>query len=186
MRTEGKSWNQDLKPSEKWVRRILLAEHSPIRTVEYRIEWTEIPYWVVMHLVRHHVGITHFVSTQRSDRTGVDRDKLPQDNLISYSIRLNAQSIISISRKRLCSKASTETGLAWRMALNRIKDIDSPLYFACVPECFYRGFCPERNSCGKCNSSYFNKSLQLYRGAINGQQEKATEGKGKSSNNGDA
>jgi hypothetical protein len=121
-----------------------------------------------MHLVRHHVGVTNFVSTQRSDRTGVDRKKLPQDNPISYSVRLNAQSIISISRKRLCGKASPETKNAWILALDRIKDIDSPLYFACVPECFYRGFCSELKSCGRCKKSDFNIALQLYRGEHNG------------------
>jgi hypothetical protein len=72
--------------------------------------------------------------------------------------------MINISRKRLCGKASPETREAWILALKRLKEIDSPLYFACVPECFYRGFCPELKSCGRCKKSYFEEALTIYRG----------------------
>ena len=177
MRTEGKNWKGQ-HPSYLWIRRILLAEHSPIRAVEYRIEWTDIPYWVVMHLVRHHVGITNFVATQRSDRTGINRDNLPQNNRISYSIRLNAQAIINISRKRLCSKASLETRAAWKLALDKIKAIDLPLYLSCVPECIYRGgFCTEIRSCGKYNNNEFNTDLKTYRGDLNATEKETKEKK---------
>lgn len=35
---------------------MLLAEHSPIRLVEYDGIWDFIKMWVTTHLVRHHVG----------------------------------------------------------------------------------------------------------------------------------
>ena len=64
---------------------MLLAEHSPIRLLEYDWSWGEIRQWVTAHLVRHHEGCEKFVHTQRGDRRkiledyGVEtRDELPQ------------------------------------------------------------------------------------------------------------
>ena len=34
---------------------------------------------------------------------------------------------------------------------------------AMVCECVYRGFCPEFNSCGFCNSEAYNEWLEEYR-----------------------
>ena len=56
-------------PSSEWKRRILLAEHSPIRLLVMTIKITDIPYYVVGHFVRHKVGVEHFVKSQRTDRT---------------------------------------------------------------------------------------------------------------------
>jgi hypothetical protein len=33
----------------------------------------------------------------------------------------------------------------------------------CVPECIYRGFCPEIKSCGFSETSLFQKELTTYR-----------------------
>lgn len=33
---------------------MLLAEHSPIRLVEYEWTWEQIPQWVTVHFTRHH------------------------------------------------------------------------------------------------------------------------------------
>jgi thymidylate synthase ThyX len=148
LQTIGKEWSGKT-PTDTWKKRILLAEHSPIRAVEYRIEWVDVPSWVVTHFVRHHVGITHYVKTQRTDRTGVDRDNLPQGNLISYSMRLNAQSMINISRRRLCSNASKETREIWEITIEKLKEVDAILASVCVPECIYRGFCSDLKCCGR-------------------------------------
>ena len=43
------------EPSDKFKRRILLAEHSPIRSLIYCFKITDIKSWVATHLVRHHV-----------------------------------------------------------------------------------------------------------------------------------
>ena len=90
----------------------------------------------------------HFVQTQRTDRTGVDRDALPQGALVNHTMRINAQAVINISRKRLCGKASPETREAWLMVLKAIWDKEPELYSVCVPNCVYRGFCPEMDGCG--------------------------------------
>ena len=67
------------EPSSRWKKRILLAEHSPIRKMVFSWKWLNLPYWVSVHFVRHKFGIEHFVSTQRTDRTGADRTGARQD-----------------------------------------------------------------------------------------------------------
>lgn len=136
------------EPSSTWKKSILLAEHSPIRQLIIKAKWTNIKYWVSVHLVRHWLGIVHWVRSQRDDRTGVDRDSKRQDEEIEHEIEVNAQAIINISRKRLCSLAHPDTRAAWQMFLDSFKDSQPELYSSCVSECIYRGFCPEMKSCG--------------------------------------
>ena len=54
-RTAGKL-PLDKEPTKKWEAQMLLAEHSPIRLVEYDWTWDSIKQWVTTHLVRHHEG----------------------------------------------------------------------------------------------------------------------------------
>ena len=153
-------------PDSKWKREILLAEHSPIRLIELTIRMKGIPYWVSVHLVRHKYGIEHFISTQRSDRTGVDRNEIPQGALVNHTIRVNAQELITISRKRLCGQASPETQAVWRAVRNAVKEVEPELASVMHPECVYRGFCPEMKSCGYCGSGAYQMELQCYRNGI--------------------
>jgi hypothetical protein len=135
-------------PSKIWKRRILLAEHSVIRKIKLNIKVYDIPYWIAMHFVRHKIGIEHFISTQRTDRTNVDRTKLSQDNLVDWEFEANAQAFINISRKRLCNKAAKETREIWQNILQKIYEYEPELFSVCKRECEYRGFCPEFESCG--------------------------------------
>jgi hypothetical protein len=151
------------EPSSKWKKQILLAEHSPIRQLQFKWKWTNLPYWVSVHIVRHWLGILHFVKTSRSDRTGIQRDKLPQDNPVDHECIANAQALINISRKRLCNKASPETKEAWELVIASLNDKDSILASVCVPECIYRGFCPEFKSCGYVNTLKYLNELEKYR-----------------------
>ena len=61
------------------------------------------------HFARHHVGVEKWIKTQRTDRTGIDRDELPQGALVDMELEANAQALINLSRKRLCNQASPET-----------------------------------------------------------------------------
>lgn len=158
----------DKEPSNKWKRKMLLAEHSPIRLVEYDGIWDFIKMWVTTHLVRHHVGVEKFVSTQRTDRNpdlmNLDRDDIPQGLENTMMISANAQGLINMSRKRLCSCASTETRQAWKALLEEIKKVDPILVEKCVPECIYRGFCPEFDKCcGYVNTEKYKEDLIKYR-----------------------
>ena len=58
----------DKEPSDKWKAKMILAEHSPIRLVEYDGIWDFIKMYLSVHFVRHHVGLEKFVATQRVDR----------------------------------------------------------------------------------------------------------------------
>jgi len=148
------------EPTSAWKRKMLMAEHSPIRLLKVRAKWTDLPSWVSVHFVRHKHGIEHWVRTQRSDRTGVGRDELPQGAPVEHMFEANAQAILSISRKRLCNCASPETRAAWMEFLSRLMIVEQELVAACVPECVYRGFCPEAFNT-KC--SFFAKGGAAWR-----------------------
>lgn len=145
----------DKEPSSKFKLQMLYAEHSPIRTVRYWIDWDNIKRWVTAHLTRHKIGFEPFVGTMRTDRTGINRDDRPQAELSVMSADINAQAMINISRKRLCNKTSLETREAWQEMINQLKVIDPELAIVQVPECIYRGFCPEPECCGFENTSKF-------------------------------
>ena len=116
-----------------------------------------------MHFVRHKFGIEHWVTTQRTDRTGVNRNDLPQGSPVDHECEANAQALIFISRRRLCSQASPETRAAWKEVVEKVREKDPVLASVMVPECIYRGFCPEYNSCGYVNTDEYKKRLEEYR-----------------------
>lgn len=95
------------EPSVDFKKKILLAEHSPIRDIYIKWKWKLMPHWVTVHWVRHKWEC--FVSTQRTDRTGVDRNNLPQDEPQNFTGDANVQHLIDTMRKRLCYQASKET-----------------------------------------------------------------------------
>ena len=151
------------EPSQKWKKTSLLAEHSPIRKLLFSWKWSNLPYWVSVHFVRHKYGIEHFVSTQRTDRTGTDRTGARQDAPVEHECFANAQAVMFISRRRLCSQASPETRAAWKLVVEEIAKVEPEVASACVPECVYRGFCPEFRSCGYVNTPAFAEAVARYR-----------------------
>jgi hypothetical protein len=48
------------------------------------------------------------------------------------------------------------------MILETIKDSQPELYCVCVPECIYRGFCPEMNSCGYYKTKEYENDREIY------------------------
>lgn len=186
-RTVGKK-PIDHEPSTGFKKSILLAEHSPIRLLEYDFTISDIRQWVTVHLVRHHEGCEKFVHTQRQDvneqieiitkeiiricqeegltRNGwKERDYLFQGQENDMDMTCNAQAFINISRKRLClGRPSPETRKAWRIVIEKLREIDPVLAEKCVPECIYRGFCPEgKKCCGYVNSKEYQEKLKEYR-----------------------
>lgn len=152
-------------PTSEWKQQILLAEHSPIRTGRLIINVYNIPSFVIGHFVRHHEGFVPFVSSLRSDRCNYD--KIPDRNTLN-NMRFdgNFQAFINISRKRYCNCASKETRKVWQAIMEEVKKFESELYYVCVPECIYRGGCPEMFKCkehfyGKFLNSVENK-MQLF------------------------
>ena len=157
------------EPSDSFKRDILLSEHSPLRKLLFDVTWNTIPYHVAMHLRTHHVGFKsadddlYFVKTQRTDRTQIERDNLPQSTPVILNIQINAQSLINVSRVRLCNLALKETREAWMECLIEIGKIEPLLFKVCQRNCIYRGFCPEGNCCNYDKSQQFEDELSQYR-----------------------
>jgi len=152
------------EPSSEWKRRILKAEHSPIRLLKFKWQWVDLKSWISVHFVRHKFGIEHFVRSQRNDRQDeYDRDSAPQSTLITHEAEANAQAIINISRKRLCGQSHAETASAWIEFLETvIKPNEPELYDVCVRECIYRGTCTEMESCGYDMSTDYLREVERY------------------------
>lgn len=152
-----------IEPNSKWKRELLLSEHSPIRKLKLSFKLEGLKSYISVHLVRHKFGIEHFVSTRRTDRTGINRDELRQDELVNHEIELNAQAMINISRKRLCYQASEETKKAWEEVVENVREIEPELASVCVRECTYRGWCTEMFGCNYDKSEKFKEELNEYR-----------------------
>lgn len=163
-RTVGKP-ELNKEPSNKFKYKMLMLEHSPIRAVEYIIHFEHIRQWVTTHFVRHWLGFIPFVHSQREDRRVLDvsRDELPQGSENDMDVLVNAQSLINVSKKRLCHKASPETRHAWESVRDEIQMIDPAMAAMMVPECIYRGFCPYgKESCGAFKSTSFQQWHENY------------------------
>lgn len=135
------------EPSRKFIRDILIAEHSPIRSFLVRWRWADIKSWIATHFSRHKWEC--FIKTQRTDRTGINRDELPQGSLVDFVGEANAQALIDTMRKRLCYTSSPETreyaeDLKWVIKIFGEEELSDVL----VPNCVYRCGCPELGGCG--------------------------------------
>ena len=164
------TWRKSLKsgnPSIKWKKKIIKAEHSPLRCLMFNIDMYDIPSYTAGHFVRH-VHSQPFVSTSRPDTDGnqVPRDKQKKTDPVNIRLFLNAQEIIHISRARLCNKAEDETRKIWNEVIKELRKIEPELANACVPNCAYRGFCPEFKSCGFVNSKLFQLKVNDYRNVL--------------------
>lgn len=134
------------EPSTEFKRKILIAEHSPIRDISIKWRWKDMAHWVTVHWVRH--KWEKFVRTQRSDRTGVPREKLPQDEPQTFTGEANTQALIDTMRKRLCFQASPETRAYAEDFKEALREREPEISDVLVPNCVYRGFCPEMTPCG--------------------------------------
>lgn len=133
------------EPSTDFKRRILIAEHSPIRDISVKWKWIEIPSWVATHWTRHKWEC--FVKSQRTDRTGIDRTKLPQDAPVDFTGEANVQHLIDTMRKRLCRQASPETRRYAEDLKRALHDLQPEVSDALCPNCVYRCGCPEISPC---------------------------------------
>lgn len=154
----------DKEPSKNWKAKVLLAEHSPIKLVEYNICFKNLRQWVGVHILRHDYTLP-FIHTQREDRRELNcsRDELPQGTPNDQDFVVNAQTLKNISRKRLCTCASKETREAWNMVKDEIAKQDEVMADKMVRNCVYCGFCPEMQCCGFVNTPKFQEELEKYR-----------------------
>lgn len=137
-------------PTEEWKKKLILAEHSPLRELWFGIRM-EIPYYVSVHYVRHHIGVNHYVQSQRNDRQkNYDRTKAPQDAPVSHIMSLNAQELVFMSHKRLCKQADPATRAVMQEIVRQVVTICPEFEEVLVPLCKYRnGKCTEFYPCGQ-------------------------------------
>lgn len=143
-------------PTAEWKVKLLKANHSPIRTLQFCFKLTDIPYWVSVHLCRH-VHAIPFVSTQRDDRqTKYKRGEAPQDSPVTMCWYMNAEELITVAHKRLCNQASKETRELVKMICTEVIKVNPEFKELLVPLCEYRnGLCTEFYPCG------YNKTIQV-------------------------
>ena len=136
-------------PTNEWKHKLLLSEHSPIRTLNFCIKMT-VPYYVSVHFCRHFTGVTHFVQSQRNDRqNNYDRTKAPQDAPVSHIMYVNAQELMFMARRRLCMQADPFTRKVMEEICKQVVNICPEFDGTLEPMCSYRGGrCTEFNCCG--------------------------------------
>lgn len=152
-RTTVNKTHTNKEPDSEFITKILISEHSPIRLIKIGWIWNKIKSWVAVHWVRHKWEC--FVSTQRSDRTGINRDELTQGELVNFEGEGNCQNLIDSWRKRLCYQASKETREHAEDFKIQLREVESELSDVLVPNCIYRMGCPEFEECG-----FFSKFIQ--------------------------
>lgn len=156
------------EPSITWKKKIIKAEHSPLRCLMFNIDFYDIPNYVSVHLVRH-IHAQPFVSTSRPDIDGkqIPREEQKKIDPVNMRLFLNAQEIINISKVRLCNKAEKETRKIWSQVIEELRKIEPELAAACVPNCLYRGHCPEIKSCGIADGELFPQHVIDYINSLN-------------------
>ena len=139
----------DTPATREFIKKILISEHSPIRLGRIKWSWDGIKSWVSVHFARHWLGWDKWVSTQRTDRTGINRDECRQDALVDMDVEANPQALINVSRYRLCRQSADETRKEMEgLKIEIKKEGEKELSDILVPNCIYRAGCPEFHSCG--------------------------------------
>lgn len=171
---------------------IYKAEHSPVRTQIFWVKFTTIPLFIATHLIRHHVGSTPYQLTCRDDRDGgnpgiqakVDQikglvesgnldeavevlDWLPENvdryTPVNLGLLLNAQSVIDMSKLRICLQAHPETRAVFHEFKRQMATVDPDLAKMMVRKCVYRGgLCGEPRCCKFNTTPAFKKEFEEY------------------------
>lgn len=138
---DGREMTDDL------LRRYLISEHSPIRSIMISVVMMDISYYTSVHFSRH-VHTLHYVSTSRPDLIGRPRSI---DDRVNHKMIMNVQALIDMMRKRLCMRCAEETRrVAESIRLLMLHDADNEIRIiggVLVPNCVYRGACPEFKPC---------------------------------------
>jgi len=171
---------------------IYKSEHSPVRTQMFWVELKNIPLASSTHILRHHVGSTPYQLSCRDDRNGgynhfpdritniveminagelenaIDelnwlKDNADRQTPVNLGLFLNAQSLIDMSKLRLCSQAHKETLTIFQALKAKIAEVDPSLASVMVRKCVYRGgICGEPRCCGFNSTEAFKKELGDY------------------------
>jgi len=148
--TSGKTYRIKDPSKEIWEKLVRSAHgvpHSPLRVVIYRFYLEDIPYWVSVHLVRHHIGVQFYVQSQRKNK---ERGLCNQNELVNIILDINANALLTLARARLCNNAAAET----RTVVSNMKEVlsngdqyDQILSKNMQPSCKIYKQCFEPKSC---------------------------------------
>lgn len=148
LHTIGKKWTGS-EVTEDWKRKMLKCKHSPIRTLMFTIEM-EVPYYVSTHFVRHKFGVEHYVQSQRNDRqSNYDRELAPQGAMVTHTMDINAEALINMSHRRLCSQADVTTRYVMTKICQEVLGVNPEFKDELVPMCEFMHECPEIYPCGR-------------------------------------
>ena len=140
-------------PPEEWKRKLLISRHSPIRRGVISWKWDNIPFYVMGHFVRHHVGCTPYVATSREDRTDILREERKQTDSVSMQMDANIQALIDMAEKRLCTQSDKVTREYMEALKDEIAKYDETIGWALAPSGIYKCGCPEKfGNCTYCTS----------------------------------
>ena len=145
--TDNKGFTEN-QATDKFKKMLLMSEHSPIRLLEFDWTWAPQPYWVSTEWSRH--KFEKFISTQRDDRLKdeIPRGKKPQEAPVTFDGYANMQNLIDAWRKRMCTCATAEARAYaenFKWELHKTYPLEANML---VPNCVYRGGCPEFVECG--------------------------------------
>lgn len=139
-------------PTEGWKHKILEARHSPIRRLHFSFRITGIKSWISVHLCRH-IHAQPYVSSQRNDRQDMyDRDLAFQAAPVNMIWDINAEELMVVANKRLCTQAQEETRAVVAEMCRLVEERCPEFKGLLVPMCEYQGHvCHEMKPCGRCD-----------------------------------
>ena len=117
--TQGKKPLQQY-PTEKWKHKTVVAQHSPLRQLEFLITIEDVPNFIHTHISRH-VHLQPYIQTMREDITGIPNDEITRRTPNNGTYIINAQEFIHVSHDRLCTKASADTKFVWECVVEAKK-----------------------------------------------------------------
>ena len=143
----GKGLGEIAPPSSDWRFKLLRARHSPIRYLRYSFMLEGIPGNVSTHLARH-VHAQPYISSLRNDRQGVmDGDAVPRSTPVNMIYDVNAEELMTVANKRLCSKAAEKTREVVAEMCRLAAEVTPEMKTLLVPECDRHGVCFEMYPC---------------------------------------
>ncbi len=149
------------KISSKWKKDILRSGHSPIRELSIKFKFIDLQRWIADQIVRHKVGVEHYMGTGRPDRGNKPRSEQTMETSTELMQSYNAQSFINFAETRLCvGCVSKETRELTEEIVKAVGKKEPEVAFYCVPYCIKFGACKEVGFT-KCN--HFNNFLDTMR-----------------------
>lgn len=151
--------------TDQWVDK-MLANHSTLRGVRFRIVLDDVRSDVARQLVRHKKGLVQpYMQSKRPDWTGEARPKEPYECLLI--IDTDIEGWRNIAGQRLCKRAMEETQKAIKeIILDMQTTTIYPEFFKAladisVPNCVMQGGCPEEEK-RYCGFYPYRKKTTIY------------------------